>query len=82
MLMFTDLSCVICHALRPFAGLLCSVLLFTSAKGTGCGLGVVRFDRTQPIGSDFVKPAKVPLMDDCQEVFDDWFGTYLFSALR
>jgi hypothetical protein len=43
-------------------------------------LGVVRFDRTQPIGSDFVKPAEDRLMDDCQEVFDDWLGTYLFSA--
>lgn len=55
---------------------------FYLGKGHGMRSGVVRFDRIQPIGHEFVKPAKVRLTDDCQEVFDDWLGTYLFSAPR
>jgi hypothetical protein len=44
--------------------------------------GIVRFDRTQPIGRDFVKTAKFRLTDDCQEAFDDWYAAYLFGTLR
>jgi hypothetical protein len=42
----------------------------------------MRFDRTQPIGHDFVKTAKFRLTDDCQEAFDDWYAAYLFGTLQ
>ena len=57
-------------------------MAFYLGPGDGLRPGIVRFDRIQPIAQDFLKTHKTRLTTDCQSVFDDWLGLYLFGSLR